>query len=244
MLNALRSALFLAIQVATVIPYALALLLLAPAPLHWRYRFAIGWPRAMIAVARGVCGIRWQVKGLENLPKGQAILLSKHQSTWETFFLIAHMPRELCFVFKRELLWLPFFGWGIGLLDMIHINRSRGRDAFESVVGQGQRKLDQGRWIIMFPEGTRVPRGRRGKYKTGGTRLAVRTGAPVVPIAVDSGRCWPKRPWIKQPGLITVSIGPVIQSSGHDADSLMQQVETWIETEMQRADPQAYVRSA
>jgi len=244
MLNALRSALFLAIQVATVIPYALVLLLLAPAPLRWRYRFAIGWPRAMIAVARAVCGIRWQVKGLENLPKGQAILLSKHQSTWETFFLIAHMPRDLCFVFKRELLWLPFFGWGIALLDMIHIDRSRGRDAFESVVSQGQRKLDQGSWIIMFPEGTRVPRGSRGKYKTGGTRLAIRTDTPVVPIAVDSARCWPKRPWVKQPGLITVSIGPAIASTGHSADSLMAEVETWIESEMQRSDPQAYARAA
>ncbi|MEY4862878.1 MAG: hypothetical protein RLZ51_973 [Pseudomonadota bacterium] len=239
MLNALRSALFLAIQVLTVIPYALALLLLAPAPLRWRYRFAIGWPRAMIVVARWVCGIRWQIRGLEHLPQGQAILLSKHQSTWETFFLIAYMPRELCFVFKRELLWLPFFGWGIALLDMIHIDRAKGRDAFESVVRQGLRKLEQGSWIIMFPEGTRMPRGQRGKYKTGGSRLAIRTGAPVVPIAVDSARAWPKRPWIKQPGLITVSIGPPIASAHHDADSLMQEVESWIEDEMQRLDPQA-----
>jgi 1-acyl-sn-glycerol-3-phosphate acyltransferase len=120
---------------------------------------------------------------------------------------------------------------------MIHIDRSRGRDAFESVVRQGQNKLADGRWIIMFPEGTRIPRGERGRYKTGGTRLALRTGASVVPIAVDSARAWPKRPWVKQPGLITVSIGPPIDPQGHDADSLMHAVETWIEDEMQRLDP-------
>jgi 1-acyl-sn-glycerol-3-phosphate acyltransferase len=237
MVNALRSALFLIIQVVTVVPYALALLMLAPAPLHWRYRFATGWTRFMIGCARWVCGIRWQLQGAEHLPDGPAILLSKHQSTWETFFFVSYMPRELCYVFKRELLWLPFFGWGIGLLRMIHIDRSRGRDAFESVVTQGQRKLAEGRWIIMFPEGTRIPRGQRGRYKTGGTRLALRTGAPVVPIAVDSARAWPKRPWIKQPGLITVSIGPPIDPQGHDPDSLMQAVESWIEAEMQRLDP-------
>lgn len=237
MLNAIRSALFLCVQVITVIPYALVLLTLAPTPLHWRYRFAAGWPRAMLWCARWICGVRWQVQGLEHLPDGPAILLSKHQSTWETFFFISYMPRELCYVFKRELLWLPFFGWGIALLQMIHIDRSRGRDAFESVVKQGRSKLAEGRWIIMFPEGTRIPRGERGRYKTGGTRLALRTGAPVVPIAVDSARAWPKRPWVKQPGLITVSIGPPIDPQGHDADSLMNAVETWIEDDMQRLDP-------
>jgi 1-acyl-sn-glycerol-3-phosphate acyltransferase len=150
------------------------------------------------------------------------------------------MPKELCFVFKRELLWVPFFGWGIGLLKMIHIDRSQGRDAFESVVQQGQRKLDEGRWIIMFPEGTRIPRGRRGKYKSGGSRLAIRTAAPVIPMAVNSAACWPKRPWIKRPGLITVSIGPPIASDGLSPEQLSTAVEHWIEAEMRRIDPDAY----
>jgi 1-acyl-sn-glycerol-3-phosphate acyltransferase len=187
-----------------------------------------------------ICGIRWQVKGWEHLPNGPAVLLSKHQSTWETFFYISYMPKELCFVFKRELLWVPFFGWGIGLLKMIHIDRSQGRDAFESVVQQGQRKLDEGRWIIMFPEGTRIPRGRRGKYKSGGSRLAIRTAAPVIPMAVNSAACWPKRPWIKRPGLITVSIGPPIASDGLSPEQLSTAVEHWIEAEMRRIDPDAY----
>lgn len=171
---ALRSVLFLLFQAVTVVPYGILCLLMAPLPLHVRYRVTTGWPRIVLWAARVICGIRWQVKGWENLPNGPAVLLSKHQSTWETFFYISYMPKELCFVFKRELLWVPFFGWGIGLLKMIHIDRSQGRDAFESVVQQGQRKLDEGRWIIMFPEGTRIPRGRRGKYKSGGSRLAIR----------------------------------------------------------------------
>jgi 1-acyl-sn-glycerol-3-phosphate acyltransferase len=237
---ALRSALFLLFQAVTVVPYGILCLLMAPLPLHVRYRVTTGWPRIVLWAARVICGIRWQVKGWENLPNGPAVLLSKHQSTWETFFYISYMPKELCFVFKRELLWVPFFGWGIGLLKMIHIDRSQGRDAFESVVQQGQRKLDEGRWIIMFPEGTRIPRGRRGKYKSGGSRLAIRTAAPVIPLAVNSAACWPKRPWIKRPGLITVSIGPPIASDGLSPDQLSTEVEHWIEAEMRRIDPDAY----
>lgn len=237
---ALRSALFLLFQAVTVVPYGILCLLMAPLPLHVRYRVTTGWPRLVLWAARVICGIRWQVKGWENLPNGPAVLLSKHQSTWETFFYISYMPKELCFVFKRELLWVPFFGWGIGLLKMIHIDRSQGRDAFESVVQQGQRKLDEGRWIIMFPEGTRIPRGRRGKYKSGGSRLAIRTAAPVIPMAVNSAACWPKRPWIKRPGFITVSIGPPIASDGLSPEQLSTAVEHWIEAEMRRIDPDAY----
>jgi 1-acyl-sn-glycerol-3-phosphate acyltransferase len=237
---ALRSILFLLFQAVTVVPYGILCLLVAPLPLHWRYRITVGWPRLVLWAGRVICGMRWQVRGWEHLPDGPAVLLSKHQSTWETFYYISHMPRELCFVFKRELLWIPFFGWGIGLLKMIHIDRSQGRDAFESVVAQGQRKLDEGRWIIMFPEGTRIPRGTAGKYKSGGSRLAVRTRAPVIPIAVSSAACWPKRPWVKKPGLITVSIGPPIETVGRSVDAVNTEVEQWIESEMRRIDPDAY----
>lgn len=235
-----RSVLFVLFQCLTVVPYALACLLLAPLPLHLRYRFTIGWPRMVLWAARVLCGIRWQVRGWQHLPDGPAILLSKHQSTWETFYYPSYMPREVCFVFKRELLWIPFFGWGIGLLKMIHIDRSQGRDAFESVVAQGIVKLAEGRWIVMFPEGTRTPVGSQGRYKSGGARLAVRTGAPVIPIAVNAGECWPKRRFVKTPGLVTVSIGPPIVSVGRDPEDLNAEVERWIETEMRRISPQSY----
>jgi len=236
----IRSALFLLFQFVTVVPFAFACLALSVAPLSMRYRFTMHWPRSVVWAARVLCGIRWEIRGWDNLPDGPAILLSKHQSTWETFFYPSFMPRELCFVFKRELLFLPFFGWGIALLDMIHIDRRRGRDAFESIVAQGIRKLAEGRWIILFPEGTRTPVGVSGRYKSGGCRLAVRTGAPVVPIAVNAGECWPKGRFVKTPGLVTVSIGPPIDSTGREPDDLNDEVQRWIESEMRRISPHAY----
>ena len=239
-MSAIRSVLFLAFQIVTVAPYALLCLLWAPLPLHWRYRLTIGWPRMVIWAARTLLGIRHEVRGAQNLPDAPAILLSKHQSSWETLFYPTYMPRELCFVFKRELLYLPFFGWGIGLLDMVHIDRRKGNDAFEQVVRQGVRKLAQGRWIIMFPEGTRTPVGSQGRYKSGGARLAIRTGVPVVPIAVNSGECWPRKAFLKRPGLITVSIGAPIPSEGKTPEQLSAEVERWIEAEMRRLSPHAY----
>jgi 1-acyl-sn-glycerol-3-phosphate acyltransferase len=236
----LRSILFVVVQLVTVIPWAFVCIACAPLPLSVRYRVTVQWPRAMVAVGRWLCGMRWEVIGRENLPDGPAIVLSKHQSTWETFFLVSDLPRELCFVFKRELLYVPFFGWGIGLLKMIHIDRKRGRTAFESVVSQGTEQLANGRWVIMFPEGTRTPAGSQGQYKTGGARLAIRTGAPVIPIAVNSGRLWPKKKLIKKPGLITVSIGKPIPSAGKTAEKLTSEVEQWIETEMRRISPADY----
>lgn len=236
----LRAALFLLFEVVTVIPYALLCLLWSPLPRRWRYRLTVFWPAMQIIAARWLLGIRFKEIGRENLPDGPAVLLSKHQSTWETLYYPSHMPRELCFVFKRELLYIPFFGWGIGLLDMIHIDRSKGANAFEEVVRQGGEKLAQGRWIIMFPEGTRTPPGTPGRFKSGGARLAVRTGAPVVPIAVNSGHCWPRKSFIKTPGLITVSIGPPIATAGRSADAVNAEVERWIETEMRRISPDDY----
>jgi 1-acyl-sn-glycerol-3-phosphate acyltransferase len=139
------------------------------------------------------------------------------------------------------LLYVPFFGWAIGLLDMIHIDRSQRAKAFGKVVEQGQKLLAQGTWVIMFPEGTRIPRGERGNYKSGGARLAIATGAPVIPIAVTSAKCWPRKAFIKFPGVVDVSIGAPIDSEGRDADELTREVEHWIESEMRRLDPEAYV---
>ncbi len=236
----LRSALFVLFQAVTVAPYALLCLLWAPLRRPWRYRLTVGWPRMVIWGAQRMIGIRHQVIGAHHLPSGPAILMSKHQSTWEALFYPTWMPRELCFVFKRELLFVPFFGWSIGLLDMIHIDRRRGKDALELVVGQGSRKLAEGRWIILFPEGTRTRAGTQGRYRLGGARLAVGTGATVVPIAVNSGEFWPRRTFLLRPGLITVSIGPPITSKGKNAEQLNLEVEGWIESEMRRLSPHLY----
>jgi 1-acyl-sn-glycerol-3-phosphate acyltransferase len=195
-------------------------------------------------IGRRILGIKVRVSGFDNLPlgaKSPAILLVKHQSTLETFLIPTLMPHPLAYVFKRELIYVPFFGWAMGRMDMIHIDRSLRASAFNKVVEQGKRLLAQGIWVIMFPEGTRIPRGQKGTYKHGGTRLAVETGAPVIPIAVTSAKVWPRKAFIKRPGVVDVSIGPPIPSQGRQPDELMREVEAWIETEMRRLDPDAYI---
>ena len=240
----IRSILHMAWMLATVIPWALALIIISVGvrrtPLWW---FAVNWFRLVIWGTRVILGIRVRVTGLDNLPTGElspAILLSKHQSTLETLLLPTLMTHPLAFVFKRELLRIPFFGWSMARLDMIHIDRSSRSEAMKHVMAQGKRLLGQGTWVIMFPEGTRMARGQRGTYATAGTRLAVESGAPVIPIAVSTGKCWPRQGFVKYPGVVDVSIGPAIASTGREPKDLMREVEVWIEAEMQRIDPDAY----
>ena len=245
MLSALRSLLFVLWMTLTVMPWAIAVLVasffLRGDPIYW---MCVGWLRTAMWGCRTICGVRMRVQGMDNLPpadrQSPVILLSKHQSTWETFTYPTIMSHPLAYVFKRELLYIPFFGWAMGRLDMIHIDRSKRAEAFNRVVEQGKRILAHGSWIIMFPEGTRTPRGSQGPYKTGGTRLALATGAPVVPIAVTSARCWPRKSFRIRPGVVDVSIGHPIPVEGREADELMREVEAWIEGEMRRLDPEAY----
>lgn len=241
----LRSVIHALWMLLTVIPFAIVILAGAAVGVRGEplYRIARTWLRLVIEGLRVICGVRWRVSGMEHLPLGQtspAILLVKHQSTFETFLLPVLMPHPLAYVFKKELLYVPFFGWAIGRLDMIHIDRSQRAQAFRKVVEQGVALLAKGVWIIMFPEGTRIARGQAGQYKSGGTRLAVATGAPVIPIAVTSAKVWPRKAFIKRPGVVDVSIGAPIPSAGRDPEELVREVETWIETEMRRLDPEAY----
>ena len=240
-LAVVRSAIYVLFLAATVVPYAITVVLLSifvrGTRLYW---FTIGWLRLSIWGARVICGVRSRLHGMENLPDSAVILLPKHQSTWETFAFPGLMPHPLCYVFKRELLYIPFFGWAMARLDMVHIDRSKRAEAWNRVAEQGRRFMAQGNWVIMFPEGTRGPRGGRGTYKAGGTRLAVTTGTPVVPIAVTSARCWPRKSFVLTPGVIDVSVGKPIPSVGREPDELMREVEAWIEAEMHRLDPQAY----
>ncbi|ABD71393.1 1-acyl-sn-glycerol-3-phosphate acyltransferase [Rhodoferax ferrireducens T118] len=241
----IRSILHMAWLLITVIPWGLTLVLISlwvrRTTLWW---FAVNWFRLVIWGTRVFLGVRVRVRGLEHLPAGAstpAILLSKHQSTLETLLIPTLMPRPLAFVFKRELLRIPFFGWSMARLDMIHIDRESRALAMKHVIEQGKRRLAQGTWVIMFPEGTRIARGQTGTYQTAGTRLAVETGAPVVPIAVSSGKCWPRQGFIKYPGVVDVSIGPAIASVGREPKELMREVQAWIEAEMRRIDPEAYL---
>ncbi len=248
---ALRSVIHLLWMIIFVIPTALYMVALSPfVSKDHQFKAARFFLARAIYGLRAICGVNWRVTGLENLPglgpdgkQMPAILLVKHQSQFETFLMPLIMPRPLAYVFKKELLYVPFFGWGIGLTDMVYIDRKLGKQAFQKVAEQGKRLLARGTWVIMFPEGTRIPRGKVGQYKTGGTRLAIETGAPVVPIAVSSAKCWPRKAFIKVPGVVDVSIGKPISSEGRQPDELMVQVQAWIEAEMQRLDPEAYPQS-
>ena len=246
-MNFIRSVLHLLWMAVTVVPWALFVIavsyVVSSTTLYW---ICAGWLRTAVAGGTWILGIRNRVQGMEHLPQGAkdpAVLLVKHQSTWETFVMPAIMPHPLAYVFKRELLYVPFFGWAMARLDMIHIDRSQKARAFAKVVQQGRRLMAEGVWVIMFPEGTRIPRGQKGEYKTGGTRLAIAAGVPVIPIAVTSARCWPTKAFIKKPGVVDISIGQAIPSVGRDADQLMREVENWIEAEMHRLDPEAYPAS-
>ena len=241
----IRSILHMLWMGITVVPYTLAILLvrLFGASSRTRYRIARAWLKLSVDSAGVIMGIRTRITGMEHLPtqeKQGVVLLVKHQSTYETFLMPAIMPRPLAYVFKNELLRVPVFGWSIGRLDMIHIDRNQRTAAFNKVVQQGKDLLAKGIWIIMFPEGTRTARGQKGNYKSGGTRLAIDTGACVVPIAVTSARVWPAKAFIKRPGVVDVSIGKPIPSAGRQPDELMREVEAWIEAEMRRLDPEAY----
>jgi 1-acyl-sn-glycerol-3-phosphate acyltransferase len=245
MLVAVRSFLFFAWMAVTVVPWGLAVVVASPFlrsdTVYW---MCARWLAVAMWGCRTICGVRMRLQGMDNLPpadrQSPVILLSKHQSTWETFTYPTIMSHPLAYVFKRELLYIPFFGWAMGRLDMIHIDRSKRNEAFSRVVDQGKRILAHGSWIIMFPEGTRTPRGSQGTYKTGGARLAMATGAPVVPIACTSARCWPRKSFLVRPGIVDVSIGKPIAVEGRSADALMREVEAWIEAEMRRLDAQAY----
>lgn len=249
-LAALRSLLFVLWMAVTVVPWALAVLVMSlfvsSTTMYWA---CAGWLRVAIWGCKVICGVRARVSGLENVPtaadaRGAVLLAPKHQSTWETFAFPTLMPHPLAYVFKRELLYIPFFGWAMARMDMIHIDRSKRAEAWNRVAEQGRRLFAEGVWVIMFPEGTRTPRGGQGTYKTGASRLAVATGVPVVPIAVTSARCWPRKSFLVRPGVIDVSIGPPIASAGRDAEQVMREVEAWIEAEMRRLDPEAYASTA
>ncbi|NML15328.1 lysophospholipid acyltransferase family protein [Azohydromonas caseinilytica] len=244
LLSILRSALYLVFLAVTVVPWSLTVVLasifMRGNPVYW---MCAGWLRTAILGARWICGVRWRIQGMEHLPKGktEAVLLAaKHQSTWETFAFPALMPHPLAYVFKRELLYIPFFGWAMARLDMIHIDRSKRTEAWNKVASQGRKFMSHGTWVIMFPEGTRVPRGEQGRYQSGAARLALATGVPLVPVAVTSARCWPRKSWLLRPGVIDISIGAPIPVAGRSAESLTREVQGWIEAEMRRLDPEAY----
>ncbi|MBW8906256.1 MAG: 1-acyl-sn-glycerol-3-phosphate acyltransferase [Betaproteobacteria bacterium] len=229
----LRSSLFALAQIVVTPPYALLALATFPLPRLVRYRIISGWSRLMIWLARMIVGIDWRVEGREHLPARPAVILSKHQSAWETMAFQAIFPPQV-HVLKRELLWIPFFGWGLALMSPIAIDRSRGVAALRAVARRGRERLAQGFWVVIFPEGTRVRPGERRPYQLGGAWLAAAAGAPVVPVAHNAGLLWPRNAFLKRPGTVTVRIGPAIDAGSRDPKSINQLAEEWIE-EQQKA---------
>jgi 1-acyl-sn-glycerol-3-phosphate acyltransferase len=229
----LRSSAFALALVLITPPYALLALCTFVLPRLVRYRIIAGWSRLIVYLAKIILGIGWRVEGAEHLPTRPAVILAKHQSAWETMAFQVIFPPQV-HVLKRELLWIPFFGWGLALMSPIAIDRSRGVAALRAIAKKGRERLAQGFWVIVFPEGTRVRPGERRAYQLGGAWLAAAAGAPVVPVAHNAGLVWPRNAFLKRPGTVTIRIGPTIESANRDPKTLNELAEKWIE-EQQKA---------
>lgn len=235
----LRSALFMLLMIVATPLHALFIMLSFPLPHRVRRKTVMPWVHMTSWLTERLLGIRYRVIGGENIVPGAAVILAKHQSAWETIMLQEIFDEPL-FVWKRELKYLPFFGWALATQPSISIDRKAGKDALKQLVDQGRLRLGQGYPIIIFPEGTRVAPGHKKRYKIGGAHLAAATGAPVMPVALNSGEFWRRNAFFKRPGTVTVSIGPAIDPAGLSAEEINRRAEAWMENEMRNISPQLY----
>ena len=232
----IRSVLFfLAVIVATA-AYGLFVVPLIFIHYNSGYDLARRWGKTIVWLAKHVCGIDYGVRGRENIPDYPCVSMAKHQSAWETVFILALLPRAV-WIIKRELLWLPVVGWVLFALQSIAIDRKSGKRAVDQIVEQGRDRIGRGLWVSCFPEGTRVAPGQRGRYGSGGAWLAAKTGTPILPIAHNAGECWRRNAFLKYPGKVTVSIGPPIITTGREPAEVIADVENWIEAEMLTLTP-------
>jgi len=229
----IRSLIFLLLQIVITPLFTLIAILTFPFHPITRYRIISGWALTMLWLLRVVCDIRMEVRGADNIPNTPCLVLCKHQSAWETIALQKVFPPQV-WVIKRELLWLPFFGWGLAMTSPVAIKRSEGREAIKQLLRQGKERLKLGFCVVIFPEGTRIPFGQRGKYKIGGALLGASSGVPIVPVAHNAGKLWGRESFFKYPGVITMSIGTPIDPAGLKAEEINRRAEEWIETEVTR----------
>lgn len=227
----LRGLLVQTVMVLSIVVWGVVSLASFPLPYRHRYWLISRWCPFMWWLLEHVGGIRHRVEGLEHVPETPGVVLCKHQSTWETINLVRWFHPQT-WVLKRELMWLPLFGWALALLEPIAIDRGAGRDAMRQVVEQGSARLRDRRWVVVFPEGTRIAAGRRGRYRLGGAVLASETGVPVVPVAHNAGEHWPRRSLRLRPGTVTVRIGRPIPTTGRDAMEILAEAQHWIEQQM------------
>jgi 1-acyl-sn-glycerol-3-phosphate acyltransferase len=228
----LRSLVYQVLLAIIVVPYWVLVMCVAPLPRIPRWKIIAGWPRLAAWLAIYLLGIRYEVRGRENIPAEPVVILSKHSSAWETLAYSEIFPPHV-YVMKRELMWLPFLGWGLALFSPIFINRADHRNAMRRTIELGKERLAQGFSIMIYPEGTRIAVGTRGKYKLGGANVAVQTGARVLPVAHNAGLLWPRHSFLKYPGKVTVVIGKPIDSAGHTPKQLTRMVEDWIEGQVE-----------
>jgi 1-acyl-sn-glycerol-3-phosphate acyltransferase len=227
----IRSLVFTALMYLTIPPYALATLLVRPAGVAASYRVCVAWARMITALCGRVCGLHYRIEGRENLPATPGVALMKHSSAYETIAQMLVFPAQ-CWVLKRELMWTPFFGWALAAVKPIAINRQAGHGAVAQVVEQGRFQLAQGRWVMVFPEGTRMAPGETRRYGVSGTLLAQRAGCLVVPLAHNAGEFWPRRGLMKRPGTVVFAIGPAMDPAGRDPREFNEEVQRWIEAKV------------
>ncbi len=229
----LKSLIFSLFMIITTVFFSTTALLLLPLPFKIRYGYVRWFAVWNVWLLKSLCGLTYEIEGQDNIPRETAIIFAKHQSTWETMALQLLFPPQT-FVVKKELMWVPFFGWGLAVLKPIAIKRGSGRSAIKQVVQQGIERLKAGIWVVIFPEGTRVRPGQHTRYKLGGAILAAESGYPVVPVAHNSGEYWPKKQFLKKPGTIKIVIGPPLQSKDRKPEDILAEAETWIESTMDR----------
>jgi 1-acyl-sn-glycerol-3-phosphate acyltransferase len=239
----LRSFLFALSQIILTPPFSIIALLTFPFSPLMRYRVISRWSHMMLWLLRVLCGLRYEVRGREHIPKTPSIVLCKHQSAWETLALQEVFPPQV-WVMKRSMLFVPFLGWGLAMLSPIAIDRNAGRAALKQVTDQGRDRLHKGLWVVIFPEGTRVAPGEAGRYGIGGAWLATHTGTPVVPVAHNAGEFWGRNSFLKYPGTITMSIGAPIDPTGMKPGELNDKVQAWIENEMKNIQASGIGRQA
>lgn len=225
----LRSLIFTFLQYLSSIPFFFLALTFVLMPHRYRYYVVTRWSILVIHLLKWCCNIDYDVKGLENLPEQKGVVLCKHQSAWETLFLQKLLGVQT-WVIKRELCFIPFFGWGLYLLQPIAINR-KDKSVITQLIEQGKKYLKLGRWVIIFPEGTRVKYGEVGHYTRSGARLAIEAKAPIIPMAHNAGLYWPKNKLMKYPGTIKLVIGkPIYPTENDTAEELTSRAKDWIES--------------
>ena len=225
----IRSALFILYMWLSVPIAALIFLLAYPIPYQHRSKLISLWSHLSLTTLDLLCGLKFEISGQENIPDKPCIIFSKHQSTWETMALQLMFTPQV-WILKRELLWIPFFGWTLASMKSIAIDRSSGKKALKQIVTQGTQRLKEGNWVIIFPEGTRTRPGQKANYKIGGAMLAKSSGYDVLPIAHNAGEFWPKGQFLKKPGVVRMVIGPLIKTGDLSSKEINQQSEQWIES--------------